>query len=164
MLFLLVILLAYILVLFFTLFSKYLKKFTGNDRLRFAFGIGFISIGAFHVFSPSLFGHMFSIIFKSPLEVINVAGFVFVVCGFGLLIRRVHKEAAVILILLLACFIPISIIMLTKYLPGPLGIEFEPVLGYLRILAFSALIWFLYKSCELSPRRKFNKTKYDRNI
>ena len=164
MLFLLVIFISYLLVLFVSLFSKYLQKFSKNDRLRFAFGIGFISIGAMHILAPSYFEHMFSSISNSTHEIINIAGFVLVICGVGLLIRRVHKEAAIILMILMFLFIPLSIIMLTSYVPGPLGIEFEPVLGYLRILAFSLLIWLLFKACELSPRRKYNKRKYDQRI
>lgn len=164
MLFLLVIFISYLLVLFTSLLSKHIRKFSKNDRLRFAYGIGFIGIGAAHILAPSFFEHMFSSISNSTYEIINIAGFVLVVCGVGLLIRRVHKEAAILLMVLMACFIPLSIIMLTSYVPGPLGIEFEPVLGYLRILSFSILIWFLFKACELSPRRKYNKTKYDHNI
>ena len=164
MLFLLVIFITYLFVWFVSLFSKYLQKFSKNDRLRFAFGIGFISIGVMHILVPKFFEHMFSSISNSTYEIINIAGFVLIVCGVGLLIRRVHKEAAIILMVLMVLFIPLSIIMLTTYVPGPLGIEFEPVLGYLRILAFSLLIWFLFKSCELSPRRKYNKTKYDQHI
>ncbi|MBI9058573.1 MAG: hypothetical protein JEZ01_12485 [Labilibaculum sp.] len=164
MLFLLVIFISFLFVWFASLVSKYLRKFSNNDRLRFAYGIGFISIGAMHILFPSFFEHMFSSISNSTYEIVNIAGFVIVVCGVGLLIRRVHKEAAIILIVLMVSFIPLSIIMLTSYVPGPLGIEFEPVLGYLRILAFSILIWFLFKACELSPRRKYNKTKYDQNI
>ena len=164
MLFLLVILITYLFVWLTSLLSKYLRKFSKNDRLRFAYGIGFIGIGVMHILFPSYFEHMFSSISNSTYEIINIAGFVLVVCGVGLLIRRVHKEAAIILIVLMILFIPLSVIMLTSYVPGPLGIEFEPVLGYLRIFAFSILIWFLFKASELSPRRKYNKTKYKQNI
>lgn len=164
MLFLLVILISYVLVWVSSRFSKYLMKFSKNDRLRFAYGIGFISIGAMHILVPTPFEHMFSAISNSTYELTNILGFVLLVCGVGLLIRRVHKEAAIILIVLMLIFIPLSIIMLTSYVPGPLGLEYEPVLGYVRILAFSLLIWFLIKACELSPRRKYNKTKYDHNI
>ncbi|WP_372751558.1 hypothetical protein [Labilibaculum sp.] len=139
-------------------------KFSKNDRLRFAYAIGFITIGAMHIFMPNLFKHMFLALFDSTYELVNISGFILIICGVGLLIRRVHKESAILVILLMLLFIPLSIIMLTKYIPGPLGIEYEPVLGYARILAFSALIWFLIKACELSPRRKYNKTKYDQNI
>ncbi len=164
MLFFLFILISYLFVWFATLFSKYLRKFSNNDRLRFAYGIGFISIGVMHVLFPPLFEHMFSTISESTNEIVSIAGFVLLVCGVGLLIRRVYKEAAIILILLMTLFIPLSMIMLMSYVPGPLGIEFEPVLSYLRVLSFSILIWFLFKSCELSPRHKYNKTKYDQNI
>lgn len=164
MLFLLVILISYVLVWVTSRFSKYLLKFSRNDRLRFAYGIGFISIGVMHILVPAPFEHMLSSISNSTYELVSILGFVFLICGLGLLIRRVHKEAAVILIVLMLIFIPLSILMLTTYVPGPLGLEYEPVLGYVRILAFSLLIWFLIKACELSPRRKYNKTKYDQNI
>lgn len=164
MLFLLVIFISYVLVWITSQFSKYLMKFTKNDHLRFAYGIGFITVGAMHILVPNLFEHIFAAISNSTYEIINILGFVLIICGVGLLSRRVHKEAAILLIVLMLIFIPLSIIMLTRYVPGPLGIEYEPVLGYLRILAFALLIWFLIKACELSPRRKYNKTKYDRNI
>lgn len=164
MLFLLVILISYVLVRITSRFSKYLMKFSNNDRLRFAYGIGFITIGAMHILVPKLFEHMFSAISNSTYELTNILGFVLLVCGVGLLIRRVHKETTIILIVLMLIFIPLSIIMLTCYVPGPLGIEYEPVLGYLRIFAFSLLTWVLIKACELSPRRKYNKKKYDQNI
>ncbi|PKQ61261.1 hypothetical protein BZG02_16645 [Labilibaculum filiforme] len=164
MLILLVIFLSYALVRITAHFSKYLIKFTGNDHLRFAYGIGFIVIGAMHILIPTLFEHMFSTISNSTYELITILGFILIICGIGLLIRRVHKEAAIVLIVLMLIFIPLSIIFLTRYVPGPLGMEYEPLLGYLRILAYFLLIWFLIKACELSPRRKYNKTKYDQNI
>lgn len=164
MLFLLVILISYVLVRISSHFSKYLMKFSKNDRLRFAYGVGFISIGVIHIIVPTPFQHMFSAISNSTYELITILGFVLLVCGLGLLIRRVHKEAAIILIILMFIFIPLSIIMLTSYVPGPLGLEYEPVLGYVRIPAFLLLIWFLIKTCELSPRRRYNKTKYDQHI
>lgn len=164
MLFFLVILISYVLVRITSRFSKYLMKFSKNDHLRFSYGIGFITIGAMHILIPNLFEHIFAAISNSTYEIITILGFVLIVSGVGLLIRRVHKEAAILLIILMLIFIPLSIIMLTRYVPGPLGIEYEPVLGYLRILAFSLLIWFLIKACELSPRRKYNKSKYNQNI
>ncbi len=164
MLFLIIIFISYILVWITSRFSKYLMKFSENDRLRFAYGIGFIAVGAMHILVPTLFEHMFSSITNSTYELVTILGFVLLVCGVSLLIRRVHKEAAILLIILLLTFIPLSILMLTRYVSGPLGLEYEPVLGYIRILAFSLLIWFLIKACELSRRRKYNKTKYDQNI
>lgn len=164
MLFFFTILTTFLIVEIISRFSKSFLKYSGNDRLRFAYGIGFITLGALHIFIPHLFEHMFSSIFNSPYELVTISGFILIVCGLGLLIRRVHKESAIILILLMLLFIPLSIIMLTRYIPGPLGLEYEPILGYARILAFSVLIWFLIKASELSPRRKYNKTKYDQNI
>lgn len=164
MLILLVISISYVLVRIASRFNNYLMQFSKNDQLRFAYGIGFITVGVMHILFPKLFEYMFSSFCNSTYELINILGFVLIICGVGLLIQRVHKEAAIIIIVLMLLFIPLSIIILTHYIPSPLGLEYEPLLGYLRILSFSLLVWFLYKACELSPRNKYNKTKYDRNI
>ncbi|RUT73022.1 hypothetical protein [Ancylomarina longa] len=156
--------LSYISIRIASRFSKYLSKYDKKDHLRFAFGIATALVGFMHIILPSFFGHLFSTIFSSTYEIINVAGFIQLVCGIGLLIRRVYREAAIILCILLALFIPLSILMLTKYIPGPLGAEYEPVLGYLRIIAFPVLIWILIKTSDLSPRKGLINKKFDQDI
>jgi len=156
--------LSYIIIRIVSGFSNYLGNFTKKEHLRFAFGIATALVGFMHIILPSFFGHLFSTIFSSTYEIINVAGFIQLICGIGLLIKRVYREAAIILSVLLALFIPLSILMLTKYIPGPLGAEYEPVLGYLRIIAFPLLIWILIKTCDLSPRKGLINNKFDQDI
>jgi len=164
MLFICAILIAYILIWFIAKFNTYLQQYSKNQHLRFAFGIAAIVIGSLHIILPSFFGHLFSTVFKSTYNVITISGFIQIICGVGLLIKRVHREAAFLLIILLALFIPLSILMLTKYIPGPLGPEYEPVLGYLRILSFPLLIWILFHACELSPRKGLKNKRFDMDI
>lgn len=159
-----IIIVAYVLVWISSRFSKHVSKYSRKDHLRFAFGIAFITVGFLHILIPTFFSHLFLPIFSSPLEIINIAGFVQLVCGVSLLIRRVYREAAILLIVLLALFIPLSVLMLTHYIPGPLGPEYEPILGYLRILVFPLLIWIIIQICDLSPRRKFKNSRFNQDI
>ncbi|MCT4602101.1 MAG: hypothetical protein N4A59_04220 [Marinifilum sp.] len=164
MLLILAILLTYILIRVVSIFSNYLKGFSRNQHLRFAFGIVAIIAGALHIMYPFLFSHLFSTVFKSTYTVTSILGFIQIICGVGLLIRRVYKEAAVLLIILLTLFTPLSILMMTDYIPGPLGSEYEPILGYIRILSFPLLIWLLFKSCDMSPRKGLQTEKFKHDI
>jgi uncharacterized membrane protein len=164
MLLILTILTIYVLIRVIANFSSHLKRFSKNQHLRFAFGIAAIIVGSLHIMFPSIFNHLFSAIFKSTYTATSIAGFVQVICGVGLLIKRVYKESAVLLMFLLALFIPLSIIMMTDYIPGPLGPEYEPVLGYIRIFSFPLLIWILFKACDMSPRKGLQTQRFDQDI
>lgn len=164
MLFLSALILFYCLIWFSARFNNHLQKFTNRDYLRFAFGISSISIGTLYILFPSLFEHFFASIFSSTYEVISIAGFVQIICGVGLLIRRVYREAAIFLIVLLTLFIPLSLIMIMDYVPGPLGADYEPILGYIRIIVYPLLVWILIKACELSPRKNLYDHRFDKDI
>ena len=164
MLLILVILLAFILIRIASRFSNYLRDFSRNQHLRFAFGIAAIIVGALHIMYPSFFSHLFSTVFKSTYTATSISGFIQIICGVGLLIRRVYKEAAILLMILLALFIPLSILMMMDYIPGPLGPEYEPVLGYIRILSFPLLIWILFKACDMSPRKGLQTERFNHDI
>ncbi|NOU58602.1 hypothetical protein [Marinifilum caeruleilacunae] len=164
MLLILVILSTYVLIRIASIFSNYLKAYTRNQHLRFAFGIAAIIVGALHIMYPSFFSHLFSTVFKSTYTATSISGFIQIICGVGLLIRRVYKEAAILLMILLALFIPLSILMMMEYIPGPLGPEYEPVLGYIRILSFPLLIWILFKACDMSPRKGLQTERFNHDI
>ncbi|WP_421919209.1 hypothetical protein [Marinifilum sp.] len=164
MLLILTILTTYILIRIATLFSNYLKSFSKKEHLRFAFGVAAIVIGALHILIPSFFSHLFSAAFKSTYTVTSSSGFIQIICGIGLLIKRVYKESAVLLIILLALFIPLSVIMLMDYIHGPLGSEYESILSYVRILSFILLIGILYKTCDLSRRKGLQSDKFKQDI
>ncbi|GAB7089418.1 hypothetical protein [Marinifilum fragile] len=164
MLLILVILSSYILIRIVSIFSNYLKAFSRNEHLRFAFGIAAIIVGALHIMFPIFFSHLFSTIFKSTYTATSISGFIQIICGVGLLIRRVYKEAAILLMILLALFIPLSIFMMMDYIPGPLGPEYEPILGYVRILSFPILIWTLFKVCDMSPRKGLQTDRFKHDI
>ena len=164
MLFFIALVISYILIWITSKYSQHLMKFSSNEHLRFAFGIGAIIVGSLHILIPSFFSHLFSTVFSSTYEIINISGFVQIICGVGLLIRRVYRESAIMLIVLFVLIIPLSVLMLTKYIPGPLGPEFEPVLGYLRIITFPLLIWLLIQACELSPRKGLRDKRFDHDI
>lgn len=164
MLYICTIFIIYIIIWFTAKFNSHLRQFTKNQHLRFSFGIAAILIGVLHIMLPSFFSYLFSSIFKSTYNIITISGFIQIICGVGLLIRRVHREAAIFLIILLVLFIPLSIIMLTKYIHGPLGPEYEPVLGYIRILAYLFLIWVLFKACDMSPRKGLQDKRFDMDI
>ena len=164
MLLIVVILLAFILIRIASMFSNYLKDFSRNQHLRFAFGIAAIIVGALHIMYPSFFSHLFSTIFKSTYTATSISGFIQIICGVGLLIKRVYKESAILLMILLALFIPLSILMMMDYIPGPLGPEYEPMLGYIRILSFPLLIWILFKACDMSPRKGLKTERFNHDI
>ena len=164
MLLIVVILLAFILIRIASMFSNYLKDFSRNQHLRFAFGIAAIIVGALHIMYPSFFSHLFSTIFKSTYTATSISGFIQIICGVGLLIKRVYKESAILLMILLALFIPLSILMMMDYIPGPLGPEYEPMLGYIRSLSFPLLIWILFKACDMSPRKGLKTERFNHDI
>ena len=164
MLLILAILSSYILIRIVSIFSNYLKAFSRNEHIRFAFGIAAIVVGALHIMFPTFFSYLFSSVFKSTYTVTSISGFIQIICGVGLLIRRVYKEAAILLIILLALFIPLSIFMMMNYIPGPIGQEYESILGYVRILSFPLLIWTLFKVCDLSPRKGLQTDRFKHDI
>ena len=164
MLYLLVILITFIAIRVISIYNKHLNSYSQNQQLRFSFGIAAILIGSFHIIYPSFFNHLFFAVFKSTYTVITISGFIQVICGIGLFIKRVHKESAVLLMILIALSIPLSILMMTEYIPGPLGAEYQPILGYLRTLSFPILIWILFKSCDLSPRKGLKTERFDHDI
>jgi uncharacterized membrane protein len=117
---------------------------------RLILAVSMVAVGALHFVRPSGFVKIVPSFLPAPLLLVHLSGFVEVAAGLGLLVRRVHRAAAWVLVALYVAVFPANINMAVNDLQPEQG-HIPAALLWLRLpfqAVFIAWAWWLSRSRE----------------
>jgi uncharacterized membrane protein len=117
--------------------------------LRLLFALSMVTVGVLHLVAPDGFVTIVPRWLPAPLLLVVVSGLCEIVLGLGLLVRRAHRLAALLLIGLFVAVFPANVTMAVHDLQPFAFVHVTPLAQWLRLPfqgVFIAIAWWLSRS------------------